>query len=169
MNVVAEGFRVMKEEGVYRVLDWVLFSSGGSLHQHEYYFVGDRTLYEVYFYPTMRHNVKDFKDAVIVSYLTREEEKDPDYGYATMRLKMGQILEDLNIKGEKVAGGRKEAIFEVGDRQLVEVSRFEVETPKNIMFFNAYMNEVLDGRTKTLLLSEGILSGRDSADSKTTI
>ena len=169
VNIVADGFRVVDEGYVYRVLDWVLFLSGGGSHSHDYFFVGDRDFYEVHFYQTKRHQVKSFKDAVVVSYLTKEEESDPDYGHAITRLKMGQVIEGLGVMGRTKRGVRQEAMFEVGDRQVTRVAEYRVETPDSIRFYNSYMNEVLNGEVKALLITERVLPSWSNSHSKTAI
>ena len=59
--------------------------------------------------------------------------------------------------------------FEIKKREKIEISRYKVQTPQNIKFYNSYYNEVINGRAKTILINTCFPLGWDNTDSETEV
>tara|TARA_R100000458_G_scaffold52511_1_gene54067 strand:- start:311 stop:1114 length:804 start_codon:yes stop_codon:yes gene_type:complete len=172
INVDCEGFVVEDKTTFYKVLDWVTFKTGGK-HDRADLNIGERLLYNVHFFqnPLMS---KGFKDAVIVSYMGEDEINDPDLSDSLMFLKFKQVLEEHGFKGKinRYEGERVFHLkpkFEIKKREKIEISRYKVQTPQNIKFYNSYYNEVINGRAKTILINTCFPLGWDNTDSETEV
>tara|TARA_R110002110_G_scaffold46082_1_gene139674 strand:- start:103 stop:906 length:804 start_codon:yes stop_codon:yes gene_type:complete len=172
INIDCEGFVVEDKTTFYKVLDWIVFKTGGK-HDREDLNIGERLLYNVHFFqnPLMS---KGFKDAVIVSYMGEDEINDPNLSDSLMFLKFKQVLEEHGFKGKlnRYKGERAYHLkpkFEITKREKIEISRYKVGTPQNIKFYNSYYDEVINGRAKTILINTFFPLGWNNTDSETEV
>jgi hypothetical protein len=167
VNVNCEGFQVLEEQNFYRIIDWVNFRSGGE-HNYDHIYIGDRTLFDIHFVPSKRHSSYGFKDAIVFSYLLEEELDCPDHSHSIMRLRLLQVFEEHELKNPR-SGKVIVPKIEMADRQKNKIMQYKVTTPDNIEYYNSYYDEVIDGKTKSILNESVISLGWDSTDSQTSI
>jgi len=173
INIDSEHFQILNRHIFYKVLDWTIFRSGGK-HDKEHLHIGDRLLCDVYFYLSHRRDDNFYKDSVVVSYMNENEINDPNLSDSLVRLKLHEVLKDHGVKGiinTRRAGKvyYSKPKFEIANREKIEVSRYKVETPENIKFYNSYYDEVIDGRTKAVLGDAFVSFGGDYSNSEATI
>ena len=88
-----------KSKPSYLCYDYIAFHKGGK-HEIEYISTGDDFVGEIWFYSSDRIDGNTgVKDACIVSSLTEEEIRDPDFSETIARFKMEKVLDDHGIKG----------------------------------------------------------------------
>tara|TARA_R100000808_G_C2105243_1_gene121073 strand:+ start:38 stop:841 length:804 start_codon:yes stop_codon:yes gene_type:complete len=172
VNIDCEGFVVEDKNTFYKVLDWIVFKTGGK-HDRDDLHIAERLLCDVHFFQNRMMN-KGFKDAVIVSYMSEKEINDPDLSDSLMFLKFKQVLEDHGFRGKlnRYEGDRAFYLkpkFEIKKREKIEISRYKVRTPDNIKFYNSYYNEVIDGRAKAVLIDTFVPLGWDNTDSEAEV
>jgi len=173
VNIDCEGFELLEEENIFRVVDWVSFKTGG-IHKHDYLYIGDEILYEVYFYLSKRIQFKKFKDAIAISYMTPKQLKDPNYSDSLVKLKLQQVLKERGFKGKinNYVGDKVYHLkpkFEIAKRDVIKISNYKIKTPKNIFYHNSFKKEVINERTEAFLKQKGLSSGGDSSNCQATI
>ena len=91
-------FDYRKKDAKYRVLDWYKVESG-ALHSHEQINGDDDFVNKIHFYPSIYNPL--LKHMVSVSFLTKEQLKDPEYSEIYMRYKIIDMLTAAGIRGRK--------------------------------------------------------------------
>ena len=172
INLDCEGFKVDEKNTFYKVLDWTVFKTGGK-HDREDLHIGERLLCDVHFFQSPMMN-KGFKEAVIVSYMAEDEINDPDLSDSLMFLKFKQVLKEHGFRGKinRYEGDRVFRLnpkFEIVKREKIEVSRYKMETPENIKFYNSYYDEVIDERAEAVFIGTFIPPSWNNTNSETTI
>lgn len=90
---------VEKLKPSYLCYDYVAFHKGGK-HEIDYISTDDDFVGEIWFYSSDRIDGNTgVKDACIVSSLSEEQLRDPDYSETIARFKMEKVLDDHGIKG----------------------------------------------------------------------
>ena len=105
-------FRTKEDDRLYKVVDYINVRSCGK-HDIRELRTKDDFVKEIYFYPSQRmnsskkfslftHNYETItKDAMIVSYLTREQIEDEEYSQIYSRLRLKELMKEAGIKGKR--------------------------------------------------------------------
>lgn len=142
----------VSEGSKLKVIDWINVRSGMK-HEYDYFYTGDNFIKEIYFYPSDRIDGKhlDRKDAVAISYMTKEQLEDDDYSELYARFKVQNLMKDAGIRGKSngwsAYNPSKKAYhslkIETNYRESVSVERNIYENIESINFNYKTADEIL--------------------------
>lgn len=135
-------FRENESSSKYKIVDYINVRSCGN-HDIRELKTENEFAKEIYFYPSQRVNSsKNFnlmthdyekvaKDAMVVSYLTREEANKEEHSPIYSRLRLLELMKEIGIKGKK-RGTRPNGniiyssiVLEFSKREILEIEKDE--------------------------------------------
>lgn len=124
-------------EDLYEVVDWINVRSGMS-HEHDRIESTSDFVKCVRFYPTERldghHPTK--KDAAAISYMTKEQLRDPAYSDYYVRFKTEELMRAAGIKGQSCGESNYALKIESSHREVFPVFKNKYKNTDSIEFMN---------------------------------
>lgn len=129
------------------VVDWFMVHNGG-LHDVDVIESDGDFVQQLFFYRSDRNNFKKTKDAVAVSYMTREQLRDPEYSDTIVRFKVLELMKANGIHGPKK--GMREGKqryhpieLEIDDREIRIIEMDKFKDTSNLKFNYQSLDKII--------------------------